>query len=61
MKHLKEVNAENPAKALVERNNTYFVGQDSSFLLEYLREHYDNEIRVKRCGEINDIPIWSFQ
>ena len=61
MKHLKEVNAENPAKALVERNNTYFVGQDSSFLLEYLREHYDNEIRVKRCGEINVIPIWSFQ
>ena len=59
--HLKEVNAKNPAKALVERENTYFVGKDNSFLLEYLQEHYNNDIEVKQYGEINNIPIWSFQ
>lgn len=59
--HLKEVNAYNPVRALVERKQTYFVGKDNTFLLEYLREHYGNDIEVKQHGEINAIPIWSFQ
>lgn len=61
LNHLKEVNAENPAKALVDRKNTYFVSQDNSFLLKYLQEHYCDNLKVKQCGEINNIPIWSFQ
>lgn len=59
--HLEEVNAENPVKALVERKNTYYVGKDSTFLLEYLREHYGSDIQVRQCGEINNIPVWSFE
>ena len=59
--HLIEVNASNPAKALLQRNNTYFVGSDYTFLLEYLREHYGINIGVKKCGEINNLPIWKFE
>lgn len=59
--HLKEVNAKNPVKALIERDDVYYVSGDASFLLEYLQEHYRNDIEVKQCGEINNIPIWSFQ
>lgn len=59
--HLKEVNADNPAKALLIRGDTYFVGKDNAFLLEYLRENYGNDIEAKQHGEINAIPIWRFQ
>lgn len=59
--HLKELKARNPAKALIERSNTYFISDDASFLLEYLQEHYRKDIEAKQCGEIKNIPIWSFQ
>ena len=59
--HLKKVNASNPARALLQRNNTYFAGIDYTFLLDYLQEHYGYDIRVKKCGEINNLPIWKFE
>ena len=52
---LERMNAENPAKALLERPNTYLVrvrGMDD-FVLKYLRAHYGEDIRFEEVGEIN--------
>ena len=52
---LKRMNAENPAKALLERPNTYLVkvrGMDD-FVLDYMRAHYGEDLELEEIGEVN--------
>lgn len=58
--YLKVLNAENPARALLERENTYLVAEDSTFILNYLIEHYGDNITANLVGEINDVSVWKF-
>ena len=53
---LRRMNAENPAKALLERPNTYLVrvrGMDD-FVLRYMRAHYGEDLQLKEIGEVNE-------
>ena len=53
---LKRMNAENPAKALLERPNTYLVkvrGMDD-FVLDYMRAHYGEDLELEEIGEVNE-------
>ena len=53
---LKRMNAENPAKALLERPNTYLVkvsGMDD-FVLRYMRAHYGEDLIYEEIGTVND-------
>ncbi len=52
---LRRINAENPAKALLERPDTYLVqvnGMDE-FVLEYMQAHYGKSLKLEKAGEIN--------
>lgn len=59
--HLSSINAENPALALLERKNTYFVDEDCSFVLKYLQEHFGDAISVQQVDTIKGIPVWQFK
>ncbi len=49
---LKEIDLENPAKALIERDNVYLMfGSDT--LLDFLRIHYDEDFELIEVGELN--------
>ena len=52
---LKRINAENPAKALLERPNTYLVkvrGMDD-FVIDYMRAHYGEDLELEEIGKVN--------
>ena len=57
---LKSINAENPMKAFLERDNTYYVGRDNSRILLYLQEHYDENVTAVQVGEMEGLPVWQF-
>ena len=61
IEYLKELNAENPAEALLKRANTYLVSSDCTMALEYLQEHYDENIVAEKIGEIKGTSIWCFK
>lgn len=52
--------APNPAKALLERPNTYYVAEDPTRLLLFLREHYGPDLQAIQVGSVCDCPIWEF-
>lgn len=57
---LEEINASNPMRALLERENTYYVAEDYKYVLTYLQEHYDADTVVAQVGEVDYVPIWQF-
>ena len=61
MKMLASLKISNPAEALLEREETYYVSNDPSFLLSFLREHYGSNICCEQVGRILEIPYWRFQ
>lgn len=59
--YLKRLGIDNPMEALLKRNNTYYVAPDAKTVLIYLREHYDEDVKVQKVDEIDGIPIWEFK
>ena len=61
---LGNINAQNPARALLERHNTYLMGDFASGLvLDYFREHYGAEIDMQAAtdiGKINNVMAYRF-
>ena len=61
---LGNINAQNPARALLERPNTYLMGDYASGLvLDYFREHYGAEIDMQAAtdiGKINNVMAYRF-
>ena len=61
---LGNINAQNPARALLERPNTYLMGDYASGLvLDYFREHYGAEIDMQAAtdiGTINNVMTYRF-
>ena len=59
---LGNINAQNPARALLERPNTYLMGDYASGLvLDYFREHYGAEIDMQAAtdiGKINNVMAY---
>ena len=58
---LTDLGISNPAEALLERDGTYYVSDNPSFLLSFLREHYGQHIICEQAGTILEIPFWRFQ
>lgn len=57
---LAERDVANPAAALLEREDTFFVSRDPSLVLEFLRERYSPYARVRQTGLADDVPVWEF-
>lgn len=57
---LKSIDAENPMKAFLEREHTYYVGSDYDRILIYLQEHYDENVTAVQVGELEYLPVWQF-
>lgn len=51
----------NPIRALVERAYTYYVAEDCTVVLTYIREHYDETAQAVQVDELDGIPVWQFQ
>lgn len=59
--YLKKVNAQNPATALLERKHTYLVEDDCSDVLAFLKEHYGDDIKASKVGNIDKVAVWQFK
>lgn len=57
---LEEVEAENPMRALLEREDTYYTAFEYDHVLTYLQEHFDENTTVTCVGELEGIPVWKF-
>lgn len=57
---LAQHNAANPARSLLEREDTYFCAANPDRVLAFLREHYKQDAQVERVGTIGDQPVWRF-
>ena len=55
---LKNINAENPALALLERPNTYLVEGMENVLLTYMQDHYGEDIVLEEVGELMDRKVF---
>lgn len=54
---------ENPMQSLLIRPNTYLVGNDTSLIQTWLREHYDAQARVHSIGTVDvfalgEVSVW---
>ena len=60
-KLLHNINAPNPAEALIERENTYYVDEKPLMILELLQSHYGADIRMRQVGLLcGELPYWQF-
>ena len=60
-KLLQNINAPNPAEALIERENTYYVDEKPLMILELLQSHYGVDIRMRQVGLLcGELPYWQF-
>ena len=60
--YLSRLGIPNPATALLERPNTYYVGFDKTMIETYLKEHFDKDCHAAETGRtVYDVPVWSFQ
>ena len=61
---LSGVRAENPMKALLYRENTYFVQNEKNpqldFFVRWLREHYAENTQAEVIGEPDGCTVWKF-
>ena len=55
---LEQIDAENPALALLERPNTYMVEGQEEIFLEYMQEHYGKDIQLEYSHEILDRKLY---
>lgn len=57
---LRSIDAENPARALLERPHTYYVSDYPATILEFLRFHYGEDIQSQYMGLILGRQYWAF-
>ena len=50
---LQKIGAENPALALLERPNTYLMEGQEELFMQYMREHYGEDIQMEYVKEVN--------
>ena len=55
---LKRIEADNPAVALLERPNTYLVEGQEDIFLEYMREHYGEDIQLEYSHEVLNRKVY---
>ena len=58
---LNHLGVPNPARALLEREKTYYIANDCDDMWTYLKEHFDPSVQAVQIGEIKEIPIWEFR
>ncbi len=58
---MERLGVSNPMRALTERENTYYVAQDCTAVLTYIREHYDETAQAVPVDGLDGIPVWKFQ
>lgn len=54
------IEVENPMRALLEREETYYVSFEYQRVLTYLQEHFNASTEVTYMGENEGIPVWKF-
>ena len=59
--YLERLGVPNPMRALLERKNTYYVAEDNSRVFTYLKEHFDENVKVREVGKIDGISVWKFE
>lgn len=57
---LQSLGVENPARALLEREHTYYGTENPNIVLKYLRHYYGENIQARLAGEILSWKYWSF-
>lgn len=60
--YLRRIGMEKPMKALIDREQTYYVAKEDrcALVLNYLREHFDTTVTADSVGEICGLPVWKF-
>lgn len=58
--YFSKLGTKNPVRALVDRENTYYVAHDVTYMQTYLREHVNPSALAFEVGKIDDVTIWKF-
>lgn len=58
---LREIGAENPAKALLERPDTYLMDGMTDHYLSYMRKHYGEDIVFTEAGEVMGVKAYKVE
>lgn len=56
-----KIGTHNPVRALIDRENTFYVAEDVSIMENYLRDNVDENIYSIKVDTINNIPVWKFK
>ena len=50
-------------RALIERENTFVAGgeENATRVLIWLREHYDESVRMEAVGEYGNATVWQYR
>lgn len=60
-RYLEQFDTPNPMRALLERENTYYVSEHCEEVLNYLKEHYKEDVTAVQVTEIDGVPVWKFE
>lgn len=60
---LNRMGIRNPMRALIERENTFVAGgeENATRVLIWLREHYDESVRMEAVGEYGNATVWQYR
>ena len=60
---LNRMGISNPMRALIERENTFVAGgeENATRVLIWLREHYDESVRMEAVGEYGNATVWQYR
>jgi len=58
--YLKNNGVSNPMVALISQDDAYLVALDYNSVKDFLEEHYDCKIAVKKIGDCDNVPVWHF-
>lgn len=62
LEYLYRIGIENPMSALIQREHTYYVAEEErcNCVLQFLREHYNENTQVECVGMTAGVPVWEF-
>ena len=58
--HLERIGAQNLMKSLLDRPDTFYVGENEQIVFQWLREHYSENIKMEHVKDIESHSVWRY-
>ena len=58
--HLESIGVSNLMASLLDRPETFYVGDDEQIVYQWLKEHYSENIKIEHVKDVGEYPVWSY-